>query len=297
MKVLVTGGMGFVGSHTVDLLLSLGHEVTLLDRYKRDNPWDGKVGVNLGDVRDREAVEQAICGQDAVIHLAGILGTMETVGNPKPSVDTNIHGTLNVLEACRPSRMNKNGVRGVYISVGNHFMNNTYAITKSAAERFTFMYNKEHGTNVAVVRGLNAYGERQKHKPVRKIIPNFVLRALKGVPIEIFGDGEQVMDMIYVGDLAKVLVNAIFTDHGRYDLVFEAGTGRETTVNQIANLIIEYTGSKGGVKHIGMRPGEPERSVVLGNPETLKPLGINKGGLVTLEEGLIRTVDWYRKRK
>lgn len=296
MKILVTG-CGFIGSHVVEQLLEQGHEVSVFDRCRKQEwpgNWKDRVTFYLGDIRDREAVMEAVYRHEAVINLAGILGTMETVDNPHPSVDTNIHGALNIFEGCRPNSMNKNGVRGVQIGVGNHFMNNTYSITKTTAERFAFMFNKELGTKIATVRGLNGYGEYQKHKPVRKITPNFIVRALNHIPIEIFGDGEQIMDMIYVKDLAEVLIRSVTRDHGIFDQVFEAGTGRRTTVNDIARVINDIAGNQAGLKHLPMRAGEPERSVVLGDPTTLKPLGIYPEDLVSLEKGMERTVRWYR---
>jgi nucleoside-diphosphate-sugar epimerase len=190
--------------------------------------------------------------------------------------------------------MHREGVKGVQIAVGNHFMNNTYSITKTTAERFALMFNKEHKTKIAVVRALNAYGEYQKHKPIRKITPNFVVRALRGEPIEIFGDGEQIMDMIYVKDVAEILIRSLLLDHNCYNKVFEAGTGRRTTVNEIAHMVNDLTGNKAGVKHLPMRAGEPDRSVVLGDPSTLKPLGMSADDLTPLEKGLERTVKWYR---
>jgi nucleoside-diphosphate-sugar epimerase len=296
MKILITGGTGFIGSHVVDCALMNGHEVTLFDRLMKGTDHYRPAGTNLicGDIRDREAVQEAVYKHDAVINLAGILGTMETVDNPHPSVDTNIHGALNIFEACRPNSMLKGGVRGVQITVGNHFMNNTYAITKSTAERFALMFNKEFKTRIVVIRGLNAYGPGQKHKPVRKITPNFVLRALKGMPIEVYGDGSQIMDMIYVEDLARILLMAAtcIPDGFPFDRILEAGTGRRTTVLQIANLVNRLTGNLAGVKHLPMRPGEIEGSVVLGNPNTLYPLG--PISLMTLEEGLEKTIQWYR---
>jgi len=199
-----------------------------------------------------------------------------------------------VFEGCKANKMRPQGVRGAQITVGNHFMNNTYAITKTTAERFALMFNKELGTRISVVRGLNAYGEAQKYRPVRKIIPNFVLRAINNEPIEIFGDGEQVMDMIYVQDLAEILIRAATRDHGAYDRIFEAGTGRRTTVRQIAELVNRIAGNKAGIKHLPMRAGEPERAVVLGDPKTLQPLGFAAGDLTPLETGLERAVRWYR---
>lgn len=292
MKVLVTGGLGFIGGHVVEELVARGCKVVVFDRYTpvKDNPLrlpNADFEMYVGDIRDRNAVSDAVSYCDGAINLAGILGTSETVDNPFPSAEANILGGLNFLEACR--RHNKPGVQ---IAVGNWFMNNTYAITKTTIERMALMYNKEHGTKIAVVRGLNVYGARQKHKPVRKITPNFICQALRGEPIKVFGSGESVMDMIYAKDIATVLVNALLIDHGVYDKVFSAGTGVKTTVNDIANVINELTGNQAGVEHIEMRAGEIDNSIVLGEPETLAPLGFKE--LTTLRDGMAKTIEWYK---
>lgn len=298
MKVLVTGACGFIGGHVVEELISRGITPVVFDRFppQKDNynrlP-NAEFEFFCGDIRDRHAVSEAVSFCDGAINLAGVLGTSETVDNPFPSAETNILGGLNFLEACRQHKK-----RGVQIAVGNHFMNNTYAITKTAIERLALMYNKEHGTQIAVVRGLNVYGERQKHKPVRKITPNFICQALRGEPIKIYGDGESIMDMIYVKDLAKILVDALLLNHGVYDSVFSAGTGRRTTVNEIARIINVITQNTSGVKHIPMRQGEDDHSVVLGDPETLNPLRTQAGldyPLIPLEEGMTKTVAWYKE--
>ena len=280
MKVLVTGGAGFIGSYVVENLKARGITPVSFDRR---GPTDF-----LGDTRDSTAVSEAVALSDGVIHLAGVLGTQETINNPDPAVETNIIGGLNVFKAVRQYK-----VPAVYIAVGNHWMNNSYSITKTTAERLALMANKEWDTRIAVVRALNAYGPRQKAYPVRKIMPNLVIPALKDEAITIYGDGEQVMDMIYVADVAEVLTRALLEPHGVYDSVFEAGTGRETTVKEIAEGVIKEAGG-GMLAHVAMRPGEPENSKVLGDPTTLEPLGLKPGDLVTLEEGTKRTVDWYR---
>lgn len=289
-KVLITG-FGFIGSHIVEELNSRGIQAVVFDRYRHHAkylepaaPYD----FILGDIRDRNAVSEAVGMCDGAINLAGILGTSETVDNPFPSVEVNVFGGLNFLEACRQHKK-----RGVQIAVGNHFMNNTYAITKTTTERLALMYNKEHGTQIAVVRGLNAYGERQKHKPVRKITPNFVCSALRGEPIKIFGSGNSIMDMVYVKDLAKILVEALLNPNTRYDVIYSAGTGVRTTVNDIAETVNRLTNNPSPVTHVPMRAGEEIDSVVLGDPSTLKELGIT--GLVQLEEGMKKTIDWYRE--
>lgn len=295
MKVLVTGGSGFIARHTVDRLRDLGHEPMRMDRVS-----NGYTDF-LADVRDATAVSEAVALCDGVLHIAGVLGTAETISNPAPAVETNIMGSLNVFQACRQYKR-----RCVYITVGNYWMLNSYSISKTCAENLAWMFNNEHGTEIAVVRALNAYGPRQKDQPVRKIMPNFVLPALKNAEITVYGDGSQVMDMIYVEDVADILVRALTEDHGRYrfdptrngdnGVKFEAGTGRKTTVNDIADMVIKIVG-KGSVKHVPMRGGEPEHSVVLGDPKTLRPLyGGKVPDLVPLEEGIARTVEYYRAR-
>jgi len=190
----------------------------------------------------------------------------------------------------------------VNIAVGNYWMNNTYSITKNTVERFAEMFARFRGSRVSTVRALNAYGPRQvaaePYGPsrVRKVMPSFICRALSGLPIEIYGDGDQIMDMIYVGDVAKILVSALEkTDRDGASGTFEAGTGRRTTVNDIAYMVVAEVARQDGhttpVVHLPMRPGEDERSVVIGDPSTLEPLGI--GPLLSLEAGIEDTVRYF----
>ena len=296
MKVLVTGGLGFIGGHVVEELISRGITPVVFDRFPPKNDNHLRLPTEnfeffMGDIRDRNAVSEAVSFCDGAINLAGVLGTSETVDNPFPSAEANIMGGLNFLEACRQHKK-----KGVQIAVGNWFMNNTYAITKTTIERMALMYNKEHGTQIAIVRGLNVYGPRQKHKPVRKITPNFVCQALRSHAIKVNGSGESVMDMIYVKDIAKILVDALLIDHGVYDKVFSAGSGVETTVNDIANTINFYANNMTPMVHVKMRQGEDDHSVVLGDPSTLAPLA--NGGeypLMSLDEGMAKTVEWYKE--
>lgn len=287
MKILVTGASGFIGGYVVDRLLAEGHEVLAFDH--KEQPHRDGVTQFLGDTRDFTAVSEAVAISDGFIHLAGVLGTQETVNEPRPAVETNIVGGLNVFQAARNYK-----IPGVYIAVGNHTENNTYSITKTTSERFAFMFNKEHGTKIAVVRGLNVYGPRQKAYPVKKIMPNLIIPALKNEEITIYGDGEQQMDLIYVEDMAEILVRALLVPHETYDKVFEAGTGLAPTVNEIAEEVIHQC--RGGkITHALMRPGETPRSVVVGDPETLRPLFEGKlPKFITMEHGITKTVLYYK---
>lgn len=294
-RVLVTGGAGFIGSHVVKWLQARDLEPVILDHRARKR--DDGVEVYFGDIRDETAVMEAVGHVDGVIHLAGVLGTQETVRNPRPAATTNILGGINVLEAVAHY-----GLPASLIAVGNHFELSPYAITKTAAERLALMYNRNRGTRVAVVRAMNAYGPGQvpsePYGPskVRKIIPAFVCRALADVPIEIYGDGSQVMDMVRVEDVADALVRALVIEHGVYGSVFEVGTGQRTTVREIAAAVLRTCGKPASaVTFAPMRPGETPGSVVVANPDTLAPLyGGRTPTLPGIDDGLVATVLWLR---
>lgn len=301
MRVLVTGGGGFIGRHACQALAARGHEPVVLDRY-RDAPLGG-YPLLLGDIRDPTAVTEAAAHVDAVIHLAGVLGTQETIANPRPAAETNISGLLNVAEACAQYR-----VPLVNIAVGNWFEDNTYSVTKHAAERLCAMYARHRGLAAVSVRAFNAYGPGQAAprpwgtSAVRKIIPSFTCRALAGLPVQVYGDGQQIMDMIYVSDVAVILTLAAERLAGGSlppGTLLEAGTGRATTVMDIADAVLAETarqGRPGGtVEKLPMRPGETPGVTVLADPSGLSAVGADPAELVPLAVGLAATVTWYRE--
>ena len=297
--VLVTGGAGFIGSYVVDRLVADGLEVISFDHLQAPPPAVAPKGVLrfLGDIRDAEAVTEAMSHADGFIHLAGVLGTQETIGNPKPAIMTNITGGLNVLEAAA-----QYSIPGVNIAVGNHWEQNPYSISKSTVERLCRMYNAYRGTQVTVVRALNAYGPRQSvaapygSSKVRKIIPSFVMRALHGDPIEVYGDGSQIMDMVYVGDVANFLVDALWmtSQWGATPQTIEAGTGRDTTVLDIAKAVVAEVG-QGEIQHIPLRAGETPGAVVKADLSTHGGLYPEGYAFRSLENGLAETVAYYRR--
>jgi UDP-glucose 4-epimerase len=294
-NILITG-LGFIGRHVAQTLVERGCEVAVLERRPDINILSS-LGVDpvLGDIRDAELMRDLVRHYDGVINLAGLLGTSEMIDDPVPAINTNIIGAVNVYEGCRLAKKAGRVVRCVQITVGNHFMDNPYSITKSTAERFANMYNNEHGADIRIVRVLNAYGKYQKHFPVRKIVPNFIRSALQDEPLKIYGDGEQIMDMIYVNDVARILVEALFVD--KLEGIVSAGTGRRMTVNEIARTIISVAKSSSELSHVAMRPGEPEHSVVLGDPNTLPKIGVEPSTLTRFEEGIKETVSWYEKHR
>lgn len=297
MRLLIIGG-GFIGRHLIVAAKAGGHSVTVLDSRPMTASTDPTVQFILGDVRESDMLFHIIPHFDCVVNLAGILGTSETIDDPFPSIDTNIKGALNVFEAVlKGSALSKRQIRCVQISVGNHFMSNTYAISKSCAERFALMYNQERHTEIAIVRALNAYGPHQKRKPVNKVIPTFIAAALNNQPLPVYGSGEQIMDMIYVGDVARILLAAASVRAEALSGVLEAGTGRRTTINEVAHQVLMLSGSTAGIRYLPMRRGEPRDSEVVGDPSTLAVLGISQNSLVSLEQGLADTIAWYQMNR
>ena len=298
MKVLVTGGTGFIGQYVCEELDSRGYQVLKFDRQARLPDPTSHIEVFFGDIMDDVAVTEAFAHCDAFIHLAAVLGTQETIYNPRPAALSNLHGGLNVLEASA-----QYGIPGVYIGVGNHWMNNTYSISKTMIERFIDMFNKNRGTKVNIVRAMNAYGPRQvpaaPYGPaqVRKITPSFVCRALMGHNIEIYGDGEQVSDMIYVTDVAESLVNAMEMALHNETIIptVEIGPKINNTVNEVAEKIIELSNSTSKIIHLPMRPGEIPGSTVIADTDTLKYVSMNPDDFVSLDKGMSLTINYFDK--
>lgn len=302
MKVLVTGGTGFIGQWVVQELLEQGDEVLVFDHHRRTptyHSWWNKTEATqvehfYGDIRDDVAVTEAFAHAERFIHLAAVLGTQETITNPRPAAMSNLQGGLNILEAAAQYEM-----PGCYIGVGNHWMNNTYSISKTMIERFIDMFNKERGTRINIVRVVNAYGPGQipaspyGEAKVRKITPSFVCRALCDDEIEIYGDGEQVSDMVWVGDVAKTLVAATKTGICN-EKAYEVGPLESNTVNEVANLIVELTGSKSHISHLPMRPGEIPGAVVAADTSQLYQLDIDAANFKSLRDGMSATADYFR---
>lgn len=309
-KVLVTGGAGFIGSYVVDRLLAQGTEVLVLDHSTpgtlRTNEAREGVEIFHGDVRDDVAVTEAAAHVDGVIHLAAVLGTQETIKNPRPAAYTNILGSLNVLEAA-----NQYDLPVVYAGVGNYWMREhgagTYTITKTAIEDFIRMYNHFRDGRISVVRPVNAYGPRQSvaapfgTSKVRKIMPSFICRALTQTPIEVYGNGLSVSDCVHVADVAEVFVRALNVTEGGQLGNYEVGPEESLTVKEIAELVSVTAALKTGsatvpIEHLPMRPGEVPNSVTKAKAGSLAPLGLDPSkDFISLQQGVYDTVSWFHE--
>jgi UDP-glucose 4-epimerase len=305
MKIAVTGGAGFIGGHVVDELLRRGHEPVIFDHRAKhhavpDHP-DRYLPSMLGDTRDEVQVTELAAHVEGIIHLASVLGTQETVANPRPAVMTNVISGMNVFEAAV-----QYGIPAVNICVGNAGMSNPYSASKTCVESLGHMYVRDRGAKLNQVRVVNAYGPRQLMAnpygvgKVRKIMPAFVARALTGQPIEIYGDGEQVSDCVFVTDVAAALVNALeFAAQGTVlDHVVEVGPTEHMTVNEVARMVAQLARPENGgheseIVHLPMRPGETPGARIVARNETMHDIGMPPEYLKPLSHGIAETVAWY----
>lgn len=276
MRVVVTGSAGFIGRAVCDRLAGEGHEVVPFDRR------DGQ------DVTDHYACHRNIQAKeaDAVIHLAGMLGTDELFDTVHEAIDANVHGTVNILDSCVVS-----GARYVGITMPPSGWANIYSATKHCAVHLAEAYRRHRGIRVSHVRAFNAYGPGQAHGPnhPRKIVPSFSARSWAGEPIEIWGDGFQTVDLIHTDDIARMLVDALEYGDGE---TFDAGTGVAMTVVEVANRIAQVTGSPIPHRHLPMRRGEDKDTQIVALGEGWDQLGWRP---VFDEEKFAEAVGWYRR--
>lgn len=253
MRIAVTGGLGFIGAATVEAGQAAGHEMVALDRGRE---------LRFGephpvDILDMAAMRAEVMEVDHVIHLAGVLGTAELFDDPHKAVDVNVHGTLNVLEACRMA-----GAGYTAITMPPSGWANVYAATKGCAVELAEAWRRHRDLRVSNVCAFNAYGPGQKFGPghPQKIIPTFARWAWAGEPIQIWGDGEQTVDLVHADEVGRMLIDAVRFGGGQ---TFDAGTGHAFTVNQVADMVCDLTGSTAPHRYLSMRPGEDAQTEIV----------------------------------
>ncbi|MDQ6689891.1 MAG: GDP-mannose 4,6-dehydratase [Gemmatimonadota bacterium] len=309
-KILVTGGAGFIGSHVADLFLGKEWEVTIVDDLssgKRENvPHAAKFHQisALSPEFVRLVTEQNF---DVIVHLAAQMDVRRSVADPLDDATTNILGTLNLMEALRgagsPARVVFSSTGGVLYGDFNSPPNyetypkdpeSPYAIAKLSTEYYLAYYGRVHNMDSAALRLGNVYGPRQDPHGEAGVVAIFCGRILRNQALTIFGDGRQTRDYVYVGDVARALHLAAtepLPEKGRLDArAFNIGTGKGTSVLEIAKLLQEAAGIGVPIEFAPHRPGEQQESFV--NADKAREL-LGWTPQVTLQEGLAKTFAWF----
>lgn len=304
MKILVTGGAGFIASHVVDRMISLGHEVAVIDDLstglKRNlNP---KATFYNMDIRDEKVAEVfAKEKPDVVDHHAAQMDVRRSVREPAYDASVNVLGSINLIENAQ-----KHGVKKfIYISTGgavygepqylpadeNHPVNPLcqYGISKHTVEHYLFLYRANYGMNYTVLRYPNVYGPRQNPKGEAGVNAIFIGMMMHGQTPTIYGDGEQLRDYVFVSDVVEGNVLAL----NKLDVsgIFNLGSAVGTSVNQIYQHLQKILGYKENAKYAEARVGEIDKIFLTGD-KAREVLGWEPK--VSFEEGLRKTVDFIK---
>lgn len=304
MKILVTGGAGFIGSNVVDAYLTAGHEVAIVDNLstgKKENlnPKAKFFQVDLRDDRLREVISEF--GPEIINHHAAQIDVRKSLADPIFNAEINELGTLNLLEAAVKVKIKKL----IFSSTGGAIYGEVkekngadeghpeepispYAITKRSVEMYLHAYHVNYGLNYTVLRYGNVYGPRQDPLGEAGVIAMFCGRMLKAVTPTIYGDGRQLRDYVYVGDVAAANLIALTKgDNG----IFNIGTGIGTSVNELFAHLKELLKFRSEAKYAPPRAGELFRSV-LNAEKAAKVFGWRPKE--NMKSGLKLTLDWYQ---
>jgi UDP-glucose 4-epimerase len=303
LKILVTGGAGFIGSHVCDVFLASGHEILALDNLssgKKEN-LDPKVRLIELDIRSPEAATLIEQERPRVIcHLAAQMDVRRSVEDPRFDAECNILGMLNLLEASRKAGVRKfifsstggaiYGEQDVYPAPETHATRpvSPYGVSKASGELYLGYYKAQYGLDSVALRYANVFGPRQNPHGEAGVVAIFSQRLVAGKPCTIFGDGGQTRDFVYGPDVARANLLAFEKD---YVGAINIGTGIQTDINELYRLLAEAAGSKEPARHAPGKPGEQRRSCV---DNTLARRVLGWEPKVSLREGLRKTVEFFR---
>lgn len=307
MRVLVTGGAGFIGSHLVDQYVAAGHNVSIID-----NLWKyggGKIA-NLNpeanfyqaDLRDRDAVRCVLEAErpELINHHAALVSIRMSTEDPALDAEDNVLGLLNLLQEAVRVGTRKMIFASSYASYGTpvyspvdeghpQMPESPYGITKMVAEHYLRYYGMEHGLKWTALRYGNVYGPRQDPNGEAGVIAIFTKRILANEPVRIDWDGEQERDYVYVGDVVRASMLATATGDNQ---IFCIGTERGTSVNELYRTLTKLTGNQVEIMHAPKRPGDIYK-IYLNSTKAHTDLGWRSQ--VDLAEGLERTIAFFRE--
>ena len=272
MNILVTGGCGFIGSNLASALVKKGYTVHILDNLstgKLENiqEFADKIVFWQGDITDRSRVDKVVSQVDIIYHLAAQISVSESIKNPCKDAAVNIEGTLNILQAAAAYGTKKivyyssAAVYGEpeYLPIDEKHPlkpSSPYGLSKLTAEKYAELYSKFYGLNITVIRPFNVYGPKQDPKnPYTGVISKFLDSAILGREIQIYGDGNQLRDFIYVEDLVDLSIKVLLKETPGF-LVLNAATGEKTTIRSLAEKIRKLTASTSQIRFLPRREGE-----------------------------------------
>lgn len=311
MRVLVTGGAGFIGSHVVEALLGEGHEVVVLDdlsmgRLANLPEREPRLEVFVGSIVDSGLCDRAARHADAVVHLAARNSVPRSLAEPRPTVDVNVMGSLNVLEAARAAGVS----RVLYASSSSVYgadprlpkredqslaACSPYAATKASLEQLAQAWTRGLGLPTVGLRYFNVFGPRQRpQSPYAAVVPRFVEACLRGGEAVIYGDGAQTRDFTYVGNVVAANLCALVAGEACFGRVYNIAVGGRVSVRTVYEAIAALLECERSPRYEARRPGDMLHSQADAEA-AVRDLGWKPS--VSFEEGLRRTVDWYVARE
>jgi nucleoside-diphosphate-sugar epimerase len=305
-KYLITGGAGFIGSHLAEALVKEGHTVRILDNFRTGKKKNlaavrGKVEILKGDIRDRRAVQSAVRGVDYVLHHAAMVSVTESVERPEETLDVNVNGTLNVLQAAKKAQVRRVVLASSCAIYGAGRLPakedqaplplSPYAASKLAGESLALSFFYSYGLPVTCLRYFNVFGPRQDpNSPYSGVIAIFVSRTISGEGVIIFGDGRQTRDFIYVADVVRANLLACTSDRA-VGHVLNIGTGRGRNLLNLYSELSSLNKVKVPLAFAAARPGDIYHS--RSDPSRARRL-LDFHPQTDFRSGLASTLQWMK---